>query len=463
MVKKQVDLREMSDDDTQVTTTYGSRYMQTAIPKFEIPESSMSSDAAYRLIHDEIILDSTPAKNLATFCTTWMEPEADKLIHKGVHFNLADEDEYPHVIQIHERCINMLSRLLNAPEGSAVGTSCIGSSEAMMLAGLAMKWRWRLQREKEGKPADKPNLIMGENVQVCWEKFARYFDVIPKYIPIKRGQYVITPEAVAEAVDENTIGVCAILGSTFTGEFEPIQAIHDVVEQKNKENGWDIPLHIDGASGGFVAPFLYPDFEWDFRLPLVRSINLSGHKYGLVYPGVGWVIWRDQESLPDDLVFHVNYLGGDMPTFSLNFSRPASHVIAQYYNFIRLGKEGYRKIMQNLKANSDYIYDELSKIEGFEFLSNRESMPVVVWSVDDNQPYDAYQLSDKLRQFGWVVPAYSMPKDAEDVVALRIVVREGMGRGMAENLLDDIRMSVDSLTGASSSSKTTNKKSTKIC
>lgn len=447
MVKPQVDIDKLSKDEQFICSTYAARDLGEPIPKYEMPDESMPAQSAYRLIHDEVMLDSKPGQNLATFCTTWMEKEADELIAKGLHLNLADEDEYPHTIEIEKRCVNMLAHLYHAEPGEGVGTSTIGSSEAMMLAGLAMKWKWRQRREAKGLSADKPNLVMGENVQVCWEKFARYFDVTPKMIPIEPGRYVITPEQVKEAMDENTIGVCAILGSTFTGEYEPIKEIHDAVVEVNKENDWDVPVHIDGASGGFVAPFLSPEAGFDFRLPQVRSVNLSGHKYGLVYPGVGWVIWRNKDALPEELIFHVNYLGGDMPTFNLNFSRPASHVIAQYYNFLRLGKAGYRRIMEALKATSDFLYDSVNEIGCFEMMSNKESLPVVVFAVKPDQGFDAFELSHVLREYGWVVPAYTMPKNAESMAALRVVVREGFSRDTGDSLLNNIKQAVERLKG----------------
>ena len=421
---------------------------------------------AYQLIHDELSLDGKPCQNLASFVTTWMEPEAEKLINESLSLNLADEDEYPHVIQMEERCVNMIAKMLNVQDHhAAIGAGTIGSSEAVMLAGLAMKWNWRKRQETQGLPTDRPNLVMGENVQVVWEKFARYFDVEPHFIPIKPGRYVITPEEVIKAVDENTIGVCAILGTTFTGEFEPIEAINDALEKLKSEKGIEVPLHVDAASGGFVAPFLYPDLKWDFRLSRVTSINVSGHKYGLVYPGIGWVIWRDQKALPEELIFHVNYLGGDLPTFTLNFSRSSSGVVAQYYNLIRLGHEGYSKIMHNLKSVSDYLADELDQFEEFEIVSNKKSLPLVAWSIKSNSGFDAFDLSDKLREKGWIVPAYTMPPDAQEIAVLRVVVREHFSRDMAENFLEDVKISVKLLQKKIelTSKPDENKKLVKVC
>jgi len=313
----------------------------------------------------------------------------------------------------------------------------------VMLAGMALKWKWRERRRTQGKSTDKPNLVLGANVQVVWEKFCRYWEVEPKYIPMEKGRYVITPEEVVNATDENTIGVVAILGTTFTGEFEPIEAIHEALVKQNEDTGWETPMHIDAASGGFVAPFLHPDLKWDFRLPLVKSINVSGHKFGLVYPGVGWVVWRHHEDLPEDLVFHVNYLGGDMPTFTLNFSRPGNQVVGQYYNFLRLGRAGYTQIMNAMRDIATGLAAEIANVGPFELVSDGSAIPVFAFKLKDAvDTYSVFDISDKLREFGWQVPAYTMPEHAEDVAVLRIVVREGFSQDMAGMLLDDIRKAV---------------------
>lgn len=291
-------------------------------------------------------LDGTPTLNLASFVTTYMEEEAEKLMTECFAKNFIDYEEYPVSADIQNRCVSMIARLFNIPSHdentNAMGTSTIGSSEAIMLAVLAMKKRWVNQRKAEGKPYDKPNIVMNSAVQVCWEKAARYFDVEEKYVYCTKDRYVIDPVEAINLCDENTIGICAILGTTYTGEYEDIKEINDLLE----ENDMDVPIHVDAASGGFVAPFVNPDLVWDFRLPKVVSINVSGHKYGLVYPGVGWVVWRDPEYLPKELIFNINYLGADQASFTLNFSRGASQIIGQYYQMIRLGKHGYRSIMK---------------------------------------------------------------------------------------------------------------------
>ena len=437
-----------AEEDELLSSVYGSRSMSRPLPKYQIPECSLPAAQAYQLVHDQLSLDMKPDQNLASFCTTWMEPEADKLILESMRFNLANEEEYPHVIQIEERCVNMLARLFHAQRAQeAVGVATIGSSEAVMLGGLALKWRWRTRRRAAGLPADRPNLVMGESVQVVWEKFARYFDVEPRYIPVDEGRYVLDPAEVERVVDENTIGVCAILGSTFTGEFEPVEAISEALDRVQVRTGWEIPIHVDAASGGFVAPFLHPALRWDFRLPRVASINVSGHKYGLVYPGIGWVLWRDKAALPEELIFHVNYLGGDLPTFTLNFSRPASPIIAQYYNFLRLGREGYTRIMQNLQATANFLAEKIAATGVCAVLGSRDALPLVPFTVRADAGFTVFQLSDKLREFGWFLPAYTMPKNATGVAVMRIVVRENLSRDLAENLLADLGRAIAELRG----------------
>lgn len=431
----------------EVTTSiYGSRVMAEPLPKYRLPEGSLPGAMAYQLVHDQLNLDMKPDKNLASFVTTWMEPEANRLIEESMRFNLANEEEYPHVIEIESRCVNMLARLFHAdPRQQAMGVATIGSSEAVMLGGLAMKWHWRLLRRQAGLSTDRPNLVMGENVQVVWEKFCRYFDVEPRLIPVEPGRYITGAVDITRAVDEHTIGVCAILGTTFTGEFEPVAEICQVLDAVQAERGWDIPVHVDAASGGFVAPFLYPHLRWDFRLPRVCSINVSGHKYGLVYPGLGWVLWRDKTALPDDLVFHINYIGGEMPTFTLNFSRSSAPIVAQYYNFLRLGREGYTNIMRNLKSVSDYLAKELEATGVCRVIGSRQALPLVVFEIRESAGFTVFQLSDKLREYGWFVPAYTMPKNAQHITVMRIVVRETLSRELAGSLVADMKRAIAAL------------------
>ncbi|XP_020231574.1 glutamate decarboxylase [Cajanus cajan] len=422
-------------------STFASRYVREPIPRFKIPENSTPKDAAYQIINDELMLDGTPRLNLASFVTTWMEPECDKLIMASLNKNYVDMDEYPVTTELQNRCVNIIANLFHAPineDETAVGVGTVGSSEAIMLAGLAFKRKWQRKRKAEGKPYDKPNIVTGANVQVCWEKFARYFEVELKEVKLTEGYYVMDPVKAVEMVDENTICVAAILGSTMTGEFEDVKLLNELLTKKNSETGWDTPIHVDAASGGFIAPFLYPDLEWDFRLPLVKSINVSGHKYGLVYPGVGWVVWRSKDDLPDELVFHINYLGSDQPTFTLNFSKGSSQIIAQYYQFIRLGFEGYKNIMENCLENARILKEGLERTGRFNIISKDIGVPLVAFSLKDSSQHTVFEISDHLRKFGWIVPAYTMPPDAQHIAVLRVVIREDFSRSLAERLAHDI-------------------------
>ncbi|KAF9673830.1 hypothetical protein SADUNF_Sadunf10G0064700 [Salix dunnii] len=431
-----------SQSDVSMHSTFASRYVRESLPRYKMPENSIPKEAAFQIINDELMLDGKPRLNLASFVTTWMEPECDKLIMDSINKNYVDMDEYPVTTELQNRCVNIIAHLFNAPLGeseAAVGVGTVGSSEAIMLAGLAFKRKWQNKRKAEGKPCDKPNIVTGANVQVCWEKFARYFEVELKEVKLSEDYYVMDPVKAVEMVDENTICVAAILGSTLNGEFEDVKLLNDLLVEKNKITGWDTPIHVDAASGGFIAPFLWPDLEWDFRLPLVKSINVSGHKYGLVYAGVGWVIWRSKEDLPEELIFHINYLGTDQPTFTLNFSKGSSQIIAQYYQLIRLGYEGYRNVMENCHENAMMLKEGLEKTGRFKIVSKDIGVPVVAFSLKDkNWGHDEFEIAETLRRFGWIVPAYTMPADAKHITVLRVVIREDFSRTLAERLVNDI-------------------------
>jgi glutamate decarboxylase len=429
--------------DLFTTSVYGSKFAAEDLPKHEMPENEMPKEVAYRMIRDDLSLDGNPMLNLASFVTTYMEKEVEDLMAESFSKNFIDYEEYPQSADIQNRCVSMIGRLFNAPvDGSgaaAVGTSTVGSSEAIMLAVLAMKKRWQNARKAAGKPWDKPNIVMSSAVQVCWEKAARYFEVEEKYVYCTPERYVIDPEETVNLVDENTIGICVILGTTYTGEYEDAKAVNDLLIKKNI----DTVIHIDAASGGFVAPFVVPDLEWDFRLEKVVSINTSGHKYGLVYPGVGWIVWRAPEYLPKELVFNINYLGADQASFTLNFSKGASQVIGQYYQLIRLGKHGYRSIMGNLTRTADYLADSLSQL-GFIIMSQKSGagLPLVAFRIDtaSEKHYDEFALAHQLRSRSWVVPAYTMAPHTKDLKMLRVVVREDFSKSRCDQLLEDIKL-----------------------
>ena len=411
------------------------------LPIHEIGDSGLDSEVAYELIASELLLDGQARLNLATFVTTYMPTVAAKLMADTADKNMIDKDEYPQTAEIEARCVNMIADMWSCPDHEqATGCSTTGSSEAAMLGGMALKWRWRDRMRAAGKPTDRPNMVMGANVQVCWEKFCRYWDVEPRLVPMEGNRFHLDAEQAVAHCDENTIGVVAILGSTFDGSYEPVKEIAAALDKLEADKGLYVPVHVDAASGGFVAPVLQPELEWDFRIKRVQSINASGHKYGLVYPGVGWALWRNEEALPRDLVFDVNYLGGHMPTFALNFSRPGSEVVAQYFMFTTLGRDGYRRVMQGAQDVATHLSGEIGKMGPYQLITEGRDLPVFAFALNpDVTNYTVFDVSDRLRQHGWLVPAYTFPENRQDLSVLRIVVRAGMTIQMAEALLMHLR------------------------
>jgi glutamate decarboxylase len=421
-------------------------------PRERLPDRESDPRVAYALVHDELMLDGVSRMNLATFCTTWAEPEVHRLLDEALDRNIVDKDEYPQTAELERRCVRMVGDLWHAPtRDEPTGTSTTGSSEAAMLGGLAAKWRWRKQVEAAGKPALRPNFVSGP-VQVCWEKFARYFDVEKREIAMAGGQFVMSPEEAVSRCDENTIAVVVTFGQTFTGLYEDVCEIARALDDLQERTGLDVPIHVDAASGGFLAPFVAPELVWDFRLPRVRSINASGHKMGLAPLGCGWALWREKLDLPEELIFNVNYLGGDYPTFNLNFSRPAGPVIAQYYDFVRLGQEGYRRVQQACYATARYLADEIGRAGLFEVVFDGDpsrGICAVCWRLraDAGVGFNLFDLADRLRTQGWLVPAYALPANCEDVVVQRILVRHGVSRDLAELLVSDLRRALELLDG----------------
>ena len=429
---------------------YASTDLSVSAPTSRFPDGEIDARHAYAIVHDELMLEGNPRLNLATFCSTWLEPEVHELMSEAIGRNIVDKDEYPQTAEIEARCVRMLADLWNAPDGTVpIGTSTTGSSEAAMLGGLAAKHRWRAARVAGGKPADRPNLVCGP-VQVCWEKFARYFDVELREAPMTAGSYTLTPGQVAERCDENTIAVVVTFGQTFTGLYEDVREIARALDELQERTGLDVPIHVDAASGGFLAPFAAPELVWDFRLSRVRSVNASGHKMGLAPLGCGWALWREKADLPEELIFNVNYLGGDYPTFNLNFSRPAGPVIAQYYDFVRLGREGYRRVQQACYATARYLADEIGRTGLFEVVFDGDparGICAVCWRLrtDAGVGFNLFDLADRLRTEGWLVPAYALPANCEDVVVQRILVRHGVSRDLAELLVRDLGRALELL------------------
>jgi glutamate decarboxylase len=418
---------------------YGNRFLTEDAPDREFPAIGMPALDAMRLVDEELVLEGDPWRNLATFVTTWMEPEAQRLIAENLYRNFIDHAEYPISAEIEQRCIRMLADLYHAP-GETTGCRTQGSSEAIMLGALSLKWKWKERQEAAGRSVEKPNLVFGGDVHVVWEKFCRYFDVEPRIVRLREDKYVIGPEDVEPHVDENTIGVAAVLGTTFTGHADDITGINDLLLRIKNEKGLDVPLHVDAASGGFVWPFLYPHSEWDFRLEQVRSINVSGHKFGLVYPGIGWLVFREKADLAEDLVFYENYLGKTDATFTLNFSTGASMVLAQYYNFVRLGHEGYAHVMGAMNENAKALAAKLEENGNFELIgADKEQLPLVAFKLAGEHDYDEFDVSWQLSaERGWMLPAYTMPPDAQEVKIMRALVKETLSRAQVDRLADDI-------------------------
>jgi len=411
------------------------------VPRHRMPTDEMDAEVAYQIVHDELMLDGNARLNLATFVGTWMEPQALRLMSETFDKNMIDKDEYPQTAEMEMRCVDMLSRLWHAPDpNDAPGCSTTGSSEAAMLGGLALKRRWQQARRAAGKPADHPNIVMGINVQVCWEKLANYWDIEPRLVPMEGDRFHLSASEAVKPCDENTIGVIAVLGSTYDGSYEPVEKICHALDDLEERTGLDIPVHVDAASGGFVAPFLDPELAWDFRLKRVASINASGHKYGLVAPGVGWVIWRDEKSLPEDLIFMVNYLGDNMPTFALNFSRPGSQIVAQYYNLLRLGFDGYRRVQAYAREVAIHLAGEIAELGPFELITRGDELPVFAFTLkDDVRNFSVFDVSNAVRERGWQVPAYTFPANRTDLAALRVVVKRGFSHDMADLFIADVK------------------------
>ncbi|WP_020494883.1 glutamate decarboxylase [Sciscionella marina] len=421
-------------------------------PHERLADDSVAPDTALQLVRDELMLDGNARLNLATFVTTWMEPQARELMAECVDKNMIDKDEYPQTAELERRCVHIIADLWHAPDpGQVMGCSTTGSSKACMLAGMALKRRWA-----KGGGTGRPNLVMGANVQVCWEKFCEYWEVEARLVPMEGERFHLSAEQALARVDENTIGVVAILGSTFDGSYEPVAEIAEALDEYQRRTGTDIPVHVDGASGAMIAPFLDPELDWDFRLPRVASINTSGHKYGLVYPGVGWVVWRDKQALPEELVFNVNYLGGEMPTFALNFSRPGAEVVAQYYTFVRLGKQGFRAVQQATRNVATELAARIAEFPEFRLITRGDELPVFAFTTaPDVEAFDVFDVSRRLRERGWLVPAYTFPDNRTDLAVLRIVVRNGFTHDLADLLLGDLGRILPDLREQSGPSKRT--------
>lgn len=441
-------LHKRSDVDDLLAPRY-SRLAGDA-PMYDFAQAEMRREVAFELVADELRLDGNARQNLATFCQTWESDEVHRLMDLSINKNLIDKDEYPQAAEIERRCVHMLGHLWNCPDShDAVGTSAIGSSEACMLAGMAMHRRWRNKRKAEGKSTDSPNFVCGP-VQVVWHKFARYWDIEIREIGMAPGRYGMDPETMLAQVDENTIGVVPTLGVTYTGIYEDVAALSTALDSLQQRTGLDVDIHVDAASGGFTAPFCAPDLVWDFRVPRVKSISTSGHKFGLAPLGVGWVLFRDNAELPDELVFHVTYLGGDMATFQINFSRPAGQIIAQYYDFLRLGRDGYAAVHGAAYETAGYLARQIPTMGPLELIYDGDpaaGIPAVTWTMAENPgvSWTLFELADRLRSRGWQVPAYPLTGALSDQIVQRALIRQDVSRDEIDILVTDMRNAIDFL------------------
>jgi glutamate decarboxylase len=433
----------IEDVDVGLDVHVAERYFTKRAIVRHMPEHSREPRTALAVLESEVLLDGDPMKNLATFVTTYMDPEAHAVILANLHRNYIDHAEYPRTAEISKRCVRMMHCLFNGEgEPDAPGTACAGSSEAVMLGALAMKWRWKAARKAAGKPIDRPNLVYGADVHVVWDKFCRYFEVEPRQVPLRPGRYTVGPEELGPQIDENTIGIVAVVGTTFTGDCDDVAGL-DAMLRELAGRGLDVPMHIDAASGGFVFPFSDPDFAWDFRLPTVKSINVSGHKFGLVFPGVGWLIFRDEQQLPEDLVFYEDYLGERDATFTLNFSGSSAFILAQYYNFIRHGRAGYASLVRAMDTNARALADRLGAMDAIELIEGAPRLPLVIARVRAEEAFTGSDLVGELaKRRGWLVPAYHLPPANEDQEILRMLVKINQTRELVDALADDFAASI---------------------
>jgi len=435
-------------DEDEFKDLYTNSIALTQLPKNGLPETTSDPKVIRQLVIDELFMDGNARQNLATFCTTYIEDEVRDLMDLSIDKNMIDKDEYPQTAEIEGRCVKILANLWHSPEkADTIGCSTTGSSEAAMLGGLALKWQWRKRREAAGKSTNNPNIVCGP-VQICWHKFARYFDVEIREVPLRLNELGIQPDQLEEYCDENTIGVVVTLGSTYTGIYEPVQEIAKVLDTIQDKKGLDIPIHVDGASGAFIAPFIQRKLKWDFCIRRVKSINASGHKFGMAPLGVGWIIWRTVADLPKELIFNVDYLGGQMPTFALNFSRPAGQIISQYYNFLRLGREGYTEIQNECASTAQYLGQQLGEMDSLKILyDGYGGIPAVCYTLKDEITigFSLYDLSDRLRMHGWQIASYPLPSNRENIIVQRILIRHGVSRDMIILLLRDFRKELEYL------------------
>lgn len=443
----------MLKNDSSEMPLFGTLFSDEGVLLSELRKDPIPANIAYQLLKDQLIDEGNERQNLATFCQTYMEPQAERLMTETLGKNAIDKSEYPHTAEIESACVDILADLWHAPKSeNYLGTSTVGSSEACMLAGMAMKFRWRNLCRKRGVATEgrQPNLVISSGYQVCWEKFCVYWDIELRAVPMSTDHLQLDTDSVLDYVDENTIGVVGILGITYTGKYDDIEALDHAVSRYNRIHEHQLVIHIDGASGGLFTPFMEPDLAWDFRLKNVVSINTSGHKYGLVYPGIGWVLWRDKEYLPEELIFEVSYLGGSMPTMAINFSRSASQIIGQYYNFYRFGFNGYQAIHERTQDIAQSIAQAVAETGYFTMYNSAEQLPIVCYTLKENEKvaWTLYDLADRLQMKGWQVPAYPLPDNVNEIVVQRMVCRADLGKNRCLEFIADFNQSIKELNDA---------------
>lgn len=437
-----------------VPPVFATYFTDEEMPKYRLGKNSIDPEVAYQIVKDDLLDEGNARQNLCTFCQTYMEPKAVRLMSETLEKNAIDKSEYPQTAELENRCVNIIADLWHAdPHEHFLGTSTVGSSEACMLGGMAMKFRWREAAEKRGLDvrAKNPNLIISSGYQVCWEKFCTYWDIEMRTIPMDADHMCLDVDAAMAAIDDYTIGIVGILGITYTGRYDDIEDLDARLTAYNAQAENKVHIHVDAASGGLYTPFIEPDRKWDFRLKNVVSINTSGHKYGLVYPGIGWILWRDAAWLPEKLIFDVSYLGGNMPTMAINFSRSASPIIGQYYNFVRYGASGYKAIHEKTRDVALHIAAAVEETGLFEILGDGTDMPIVCWKMKDGvtKEWDLYDLADRVRMNGWQIPAYPLPADIQDIIVQRVVVRADLSMQLASLFIADFKRAIAELDQAS--------------
>lgn len=442
--------------DHSSTPIFGSLESDVLLPRKKIGSKMMDPRIAYQLVADEMMHDGNPRYNLCTFVQTYMEEEARKIMLDSMATNAIDKAEYPQTTEIEKRCVNIIANLWSAnPDEDYMGTSTVGSSEACMLGGMAMKFRWRKRAEALGidTNAKKPNLIVSSGYQVVWEKFCVYWDIELREVPLSDfNNLTLDPQKAIGLCDDYTIGIVPIMGITYTGGFDDIVALDKLLSDYNQHAKLSVPIHVDAASGGLYLPFMQPDLAWDFRLKNVVSISTSGHKYGLIYPGIGWVLWRDKEYLPEELVFKVAYLGDFEPTFQINFSRSGSQIWAQYYCFVRWGFEGYKAVHAKTRDVGLFLAKGIKSLGLFDMVNEGQNIPIVCWSLSkkaqQEKQWDLYDLADRLRFNGWQVPAYPLPANFKEVSVMRVVVRADQSMEQMSLFLKDLKQAIKELDNA---------------